>query len=375
MKKLVFAAMAMGCAGVILAQQSQATFRMADMDQMNKTKSSDLGRWYWGLTPGFMWFEHDMNVRNTGYGALHFGYDYSDVFTFEFGGIFAPSLQYNKHAKHGDAHWSAEGLTYRWKGRGQLYGLTADTLMHINRDSRWFDPYLIVGAGVYGSNEKIFGDNHMAFVPRLGVGVMSHLTDNLAIRADAIAQCFVNDDAEFAGGFQIGLVYNFGGDDNGGKNNQNAEKKLALGAGEAVAPAAVAVAPAPRKDGLVAKTVDGDSVKYEYDLNFAYDSKVINPKYFAELDQAVDTLKANPAATASIEGHTDRKTGSNENYNKTLSTDRAKAVEDYLVGKGIDRKRLTSKGFGYDKPKVTTDLKNGNPENRRVEINIKGVTK
>ena len=57
-------------------------------------------------------------------------------------------------------------------------------------------------------------------------------------------------------------------------------------------------------------------------------------------------------------------------YNLDLSNRRAKSVEDYLVGKGIDRKRLRSKGFSYDRPVATNDTPLGRAKNRRTDFRL-----
>jgi outer membrane protein OmpA-like peptidoglycan-associated protein len=69
-----------------------------------------------------------------------------------------------------------------------------------------------------------------------------------------------------------------------------------------------------------------------------------------------------------IEGHTDSQ-GSNA-LNLKLSNSRSKAVLDYLVSKGIDASRLTSKGFGEDNPIASNRTRRGRAQNRRVEINL-----
>jgi OOP family OmpA-OmpF porin len=56
--------------------------------------------------------------------------------------------------------------------------------------------------------------------------------------------------------------------------------------------------------------------------------------------------------------------------NKKLSQDRADAVKDYIVGKGIAAKRLTATGFGSDKPIATNKTATGRQQNRRVEFII-----
>ncbi len=62
------------------------------------------------------------------------------------------------------------------------------------------------------------------------------------------------------------------------------------------------------------------------------------------LVKAIDALKANPKLAMEVQSHTDAVAG--DDYNMELSQKRANAVIDYLVTKGIDKKRLTAKGFG-----------------------------
>ena len=66
-----------------------------------------------------------------------------------------------------------------------------------------------------------------------------------------------------------------------------------------------------------------------------------------ELDKLVQLLNENPNIEIEIGSRTDSRAG--DQYNLSLSEKRAKAVVDYLVLKGIDRNRLTSKGYGEKK--------------------------
>jgi outer membrane protein OmpA-like peptidoglycan-associated protein len=84
------------------------------------------------------------------------------------------------------------------------------------------------------------------------------------------------------------------------------------------------------------------------------------------LNQLADILNKYPNAKLTIEGHTDN-TGSNA-YNLTLSKNRAQAVVDYLVSKGIAISRLNAVGFGEDKPVTTNNTAEGRTLNRRVEL-------
>jgi len=79
-------------------------------------------------------------------------------------------------------------------------------------------------------------------------------------------------------------------------------------------------------------------------------------------------LIANPTITLEIAGHTDN-VGSDE-ANQTLSADRAKAVVDYLISKGISKKVLSSKGYGETVVVGDNTTEEGRQLNRRVEFTI-----
>ena len=104
-------------------------------------------------------------------------------------------------------------------------------------------------------------------------------------------------------------------------------------------------------------------------VEFEFDSWTIVPRSFPILDEVVRLLKANPEIKlVSIEGHTDNQGGAE--YNQKLSDSRAGAVRRYLVTKGIEASRLTSKGFGSTRPLMSNDTEEGRQRNRRVEFKI-----
>lgn len=104
-------------------------------------------------------------------------------------------------------------------------------------------------------------------------------------------------------------------------------------------------------------------------IHFKFMSAEIESDSFEILDQVAQILLDKPEVLlVSVEGHTDR-TGS-KSFNLELSLARASSVVDYLVSKGVDRRRLKSVGFGYSR---RIDYRNGreaNYNNRRVEFNV-----
>ena len=87
-----------------------------------------------------------------------------------------------------------------------------------------------------------------------------------------------------------------------------------------------------------------------------------------QLGQLAAVLKAYPTVVITVEGHTDN-TGDPAS-NKKLSEDRAAAVKDALVGMGVPAERVTSTGWGAEKPIASNDTEEGKLKNRRVEISI-----
>ncbi len=102
------------------------------------------------------------------------------------------------------------------------------------------------------------------------------------------------------------------------------------------------------------------------DILFDTGESTIKPESQSIVDEVYNTLKDNPDLKVSIEGHTDN--AGNPAQNKTLSEDRAKAVMDALIAKGIDKSRLSSTGWGDTKPIADNATDQGRAKNRRVEI-------
>lgn len=101
-------------------------------------------------------------------------------------------------------------------------------------------------------------------------------------------------------------------------------------------------------------------------INFETGKSDIKSESQPIIDQIVEMLKQNPDLKISVEGHTDN-VGSDKS-NQSLSENRAKSVMNALISGGIDKSRLSSKGWGATKPIEDNSTEEGRFENRRVEI-------
>lgn len=116
-------------------------------------------------------------------------------------------------------------------------------------------------------------------------------------------------------------------------------------------------------DMLTALNTDGHIALY---INFETGKSDIKSESQKTIEQIVEMLKSNPALKISVEGHTDN-VGTPAS-NQTLSENRAKAVMDAIITEGIDKTRLSSKGWGQTKPIAENKTEDNKAKNRRVEI-------
>ena len=128
----------------------------------------------------------------------------------------------------------------------------------------------------------------------------------------------------------------------------------------------------PKKHGCPKAKIVGKKIEILERIEFDTAKATIRPSSEGVLNAVLDILKKYPQIKmVSIEGHTDNK--GRRYYNVGLSKRRAASVVKWLVKHGIDKKRLSSKGFGPDKPIDSNDTKEGRQNNRRVEFQIKKV--
>lgn len=118
----------------------------------------------------------------------------------------------------------------------------------------------------------------------------------------------------------------------------------------------------------------------EYDFNKA----TLRPKSMEVLDKIVDLLKLNDNLSIELSSHTDSR--GNDAYNMRLSQARAQSCVDYLIQKGISKKRLTAVGYGESKPIIpqseidlmvdkSPEFEAAHQKNRRTAFRIIGETK
>ncbi len=124
-------------------------------------------------------------------------------------------------------------------------------------------------------------------------------------------------------------------------------------------------APAPAKETPpatpAAAASAADAVAFR--INFAFNSAVIPPEHFPQLDRVAELLRQEPSLSLAVEGHTDAAGGGE--YNMKLSRCRADAVVRYLAEHGVDAKRLLAVGKGKTEPLVPNPL---DGRNRRVQF-------
>lgn len=110
------------------------------------------------------------------------------------------------------------------------------------------------------------------------------------------------------------------------------------------------------------------------DIFYDYNKYDIRPDAAVRLDTLVQTLVDNPKISVELSSHTDSR--GKDAYNLKLSQQRAQAAVDYIVSKGIDKARITAKGYGETRPII----KNAKTEeefqlNRRTEFAVTKVAK
>ena len=141
----------------------------------------------------------------------------------------------------------------------------------------------------------------------------------------------------------------------------------------------IAVPPAGRQLIVTLNRYSGKTVEHEnvsatlrnsgrvtLQVHFASGKADITPGSESALNDAAQVLRDNPDWKIRVEGFTD--SVGDEDSNLRLSNDRAEAVMKWLIEHGIDRDRLTAKGYGAARPVASNSNEKGRRENRRVDL-------
>lgn len=248
-----------------------------------------------------------------------------------------------------------------------------------------FKPYVLIGAGqsktsLVDSNDKKYTSKDT--IGNLGLGAYYRINDALSLRGEGRA------------------IYNF--DNDWWEGLALAGLNVVLGGH--LAPAAPVVEPTPvepivvtdgddDQDGVpnsvdkcpgtplnVVVDADGcpreismdDALRMELRVFFDNDKTVIKDQYKPEIQKVAEKMNEYPNSTASIEGHAS-KTGPSARYNQRLSEARANAVKSMLVNQfGVAPQRISTVGYGYDRPIADNNTAEGRAMNRRVYAIITG---
>lgn len=122
-----------------------------------------------------------------------------------------------------------------------------------------------------------------------------------------------------------------------------------------------------KRDISMVRIQKGSSIRLN---NIFFEFKEFNllPESFPELNRVIKFMKDNPEVSIEIQGFTDNI--GTQDRNLKLSQKRAESVENYLIENGAPKERITSKGYGKDKPVADNSTDEGRTLNRRVEFQI-----
>jgi K(+)-stimulated pyrophosphate-energized sodium pump len=103
-------------------------------------------------------------------------------------------------------------------------------------------------------------------------------------------------------------------------------------------------------------------------LNFLSGSTELTPDSDKTVSDLAQILKAYPNAQVQLTGHTDNTRS--PQINQALSLNRANTIKGMLVNDGIAQNRISTQGFGQDRPVASNDTDQGRAENRRLELTV-----
>ncbi|MUH36223.1 OmpA family protein [Zobellia amurskyensis] len=120
----------------------------------------------------------------------------------------------------------------------------------------------------------------------------------------------------------------------------------------------------------VSRVGEGINVTFNEDAGVYFDTNKSDVKGTSQttLNSMAKILNDYPKSNVLVEGHTD--SAGPDDYNMTLSKQRASSVTNYLISQGIDKSRLETKWYGETQPVGDNTTNEGKAKNRRVELAI-----
>lgn len=204
-----------------------------------------------------------------------------------------------------------------------------------------------VGLGTIANDTELDYSRDYPVHQAVGLGAEYGFKNGFAMRAEFTSY---DADAQFA---SISLLKRFG----------RVEDSIA-----AAVPIAAVATPSPDAEPSI---VPGDSQQYVATappfIYFGFDQYDLSPTAQNQLREYAQAISQSDY-TIAIEGHADWIGG--VAYNQRLSERRANAVYEYLLAQGIDASRLTTEGFGEERPNSSNHTAAGRSQNRRVEFKV-----
>ena len=103
-------------------------------------------------------------------------------------------------------------------------------------------------------------------------------------------------------------------------------------------------------------------------VTFATGDDRVSPDFYPTLDSVAIVLRKFDRTLIDVDGHTD--SVGNAAFNQDLSERRANSVANHLASRGIDQRRMSTMGYGLERPIASNATESGRAQNRRVEIAI-----
>lgn len=281
-----------------------------------------------------------------------------------------------------------------------------------------FTPLMKVGIG-YESIENNLAENDDALFINAGVGVKTHITDNIALKLEAV---YMNKETDSNFAMLAGINFAFGekaqpipvgsDDDNDGILNSfdecpntkagvtvdakgckvdgdddndgilnSVDKCPTTPAGAKVDSSGCevdfdddndkvlnSVDKCPNTPAGTVVNSDGCEMVLNLNINFKNNSYEVQDTYLPRIKKFAKFLVSFPKYSVEITGHTNN-IGS-ESSNQKLSANRANAVKDLIVNEGIDASRIVAVGKGETSPIASNDTPEGLAKNRRIEARL-----